>query len=251
LRRRGRPSGADSALLDKTTILSIAVQLTKSLPLTEISIIRVARELGVTPALIHYYMGGRDEVTSGVMNYFYRQLVEGWPRESGSDWRHHLEVVAGTIYRAYIRYPGVAAYVVSNNRFRMIQSTSEAETDYGIQFFELFTAAVKAIGFDAMSTATYSHLLIEFIISSAHATVRHMWPGEHRDYLDRKLSALDPEQFPATHYVRESLINLNASAAFTIGLGLLLQALELNRKNLIKEGPVSARPITRSATAAR
>jgi hypothetical protein len=241
LRRRGRPSGAESALLDRATILSIAVQLTKSMPLTDISMIRVARELGVTPALIHYYMGGggRHAVTSGVMNFFYSELVKDWPQDLGSDWRHHLEVVAGAVYRGFIRYPGIAAYAVSHNRFRMIQSTSKSEVDYGIQFFERFTRAVMAIGFDAHSTITYSHLLIEFIISSAHATVRHLWPGEHKDFLNRKLSTLDPTQFPATHFVRESLINLNASEAFTIGLGLFLQALELNRASLGSDSAVS------------
>jgi Tetracyclin repressor-like, C-terminal domain len=238
LRRRGRPLGAESALLDRATILSIAVQLTKSVPLADISIIRVARELGVTPALIHYYMGGggRHAVTSGVMNFFYGELVKDWPQNPGSDWRHYLEVVAGAVYRGFIRYPGVAAYAVSHNRFRMIQSTNKSDVDYGIEFFERFTQAIMAIGFNAQSTITYSHLLIEFIISSAHATVRHMWPGEHKEFLNKKLSALDPEQFPATHFVRESLINLNASEAFTIGLGLFLQALELNRENLGGDG---------------
>jgi len=231
LRRRGRPSGVESALLDRETILSVAFQLTKSVPLADISIIRVARELGVTPALIHYYMGGRDAVTSGIMNLFYRQLVEAWPQKVSPDWRHHLEVAADTVYRAYLRYPGIAAYVVSHNRFRMVQNTAENEVDYGILFFERFCAAVQSIGFNASLTGTYAHLLIEYIISSAHSTVRHMWPGEHRDFLDRKLSALDPVQFPATHFVREGLINLNASAAFTVGLGLLLQALEINRDN--------------------
>jgi hypothetical protein len=239
MRRRGRPLGAESALLDRTTILSIAVQLTKSVPLTDISIIRVARELGVTPALIHYYLGGggRDSVTSGVMNFFYGELVKDWPQNSGADWRHHLEVVAGTVYRGFIRYPGIAAYAVSHNRFRMIQSTSsKSDVDYGILFFERFTESIMAVGFDPQATITYSHLLIEFIISSAHATVRHMWPGEHKEFLNKKLSALNPEQFPAVHFVRESLINLNASEAFTVGLGLFLQALELNRKNLAVQG---------------
>lgn len=231
-RRRGRPSGVESALLDRDTILSVAFQLTKSVPLADISIIRVARELGVTPALIHYYMGGRDAVTSGIMNLFYRQLVEAWPKRVTPDWKHHLEVAADTVYRSYLRYPGIAAYVVSHNRFRMIQDTAEDEVDYGVQFFERFCAAVQSIGFDASLTGIYAHLLMEYIISSAHSTVRHMWPGEHRDFLDRKLSALDPVQFPATHFVREGLININASAAFTIGLGLLMQALEFNRENL-------------------
>jgi len=193
-----------------------------------LSIVRLANELGVTPALIHYYLGGRDAMTSGIMNAFYKDLIDNWPSDSGEDWRHRLEVVSGAVYRAHVRYPGIAAYVVSHNRYRVIQDVRENETDYGILFFERFTAAVKAIGFDAPSTGVYAHLLMEFIKTSAHATVRHMWPGEHKDFLESKLSALDPEMFPATHFVRPTLTSLNASAAFTTGLGLLLQALEMN-----------------------
>jgi AcrR family transcriptional regulator len=227
-RRRGRPAGAESGLLDVAMILSIATQLAKSVPLSELSIVRLATELGVTPALIHYYLGGRNALTSGVMNSFYKEVIDNWPRDTGDDWRHRLEVVAAAVYRAHVRYPGIAAYVVSHNRYRMIQDVKKGETDYGILFFEYFTSAVKAIGFDAASTGIYAHLLMEFIITSAHATVRHMWPGEHKDFLENKLSALDPETYPATHFVRPSLTTLNASAAFTTGLGLLLQALEMN-----------------------
>jgi len=227
-RARGRPTGAVSGLIDRNTIVSIATGLAKSVPLADLSIVRVARELGVTPALIHYYLGGRDVLTSGVMNAFYKELVDEWPADANQGWRHNLEVVAATVYRAYVRYPGIAAYVVSHNRFRIIQNVKPGETDYGILFIERFTSAVRSIGFDASQTGVYAHLLREFITTSAHSTVRHMWPGEHRDFLDRTLSALDPAAFPATHFVRESVTSLNASAAFTTGLRLLMQALELN-----------------------
>jgi AcrR family transcriptional regulator len=236
-RGRGRPAGAESGLLDKNLIISIATQLARSVPLSELSIVRIAHELGVTPALIHYYLGGRDALTSGVMNAFYKELIEEWPTVAGADWQHRLEVVAGTVYRAHVRYPGIAAYVVSHNRFRMIQNVEKGETDYGIEFFERFTSAVQSIGFDAPATAIYAHLLMEFITTSAHATMRHMWPGEHRDFLDPKLAVLESGAFPATHFVRKSLTSLNASAAFTTGLRLYTQALELNREQIRSTRP--------------
>ena len=39
-------------------ILSVATQWTKGVPHADLSIVRVARERGVTPALIHHYLGG-------------------------------------------------------------------------------------------------------------------------------------------------------------------------------------------------
>ena len=148
--------------------------------------------------------------------------------QASADWRADLEVVASTVYRAYIRYPGIVAYVVSHNKFRMVQVVGKGGTDYGILFFERFTSAIQAIGFDATNTGIYAHLLLDFVSTSAHATVRHLWPGDHRDFLDRKLSELDPKRFPALHFVRKGLTNMNASEAFTIGLQLMLNSLELS-----------------------
>jgi hypothetical protein len=229
-RRRGRPAGVVNALLNRSTIIAVALPFTKRVPLAELSVVRVARELGVTPALIHYYMpGGRDALTSGVMNAFYKELIGEWPKIGGVYWREDLEAVASTVYRVHIRYPGVAAYVVSHNKYRMIQEVEKDETDYGLLFFERFTSTVQAIGFDAQNTGIYAHLLVDFITANAHATVRHLWPGEHRDFLDRRLSQLNPSQFPAAHFVRKGLTSLNASEAFTIGLRLFLNALESYR----------------------
>jgi AcrR family transcriptional regulator len=233
-RSPGRPTGAGSAMLDRETILSLSFQLTKSVPLTELSIVRVARELGVTPALIHYYLGGRndlggrDALTSGVMNAFYRELVEQWPPETG-DWKHNIEVVAYAVYRAHLRYPGIAMYVSTHNRYQMVQDVGEGETDFGLVFFEKFLATVRQAGFDAERTGTYAHLLIMFVTSSAHATVTHRWPGQHSEFLSAKLAALDPADFPSTHFVLKSFTHLNAAEAFATGLLLMVQSLELER----------------------
>ena len=236
-RRPGRPAGADSGVLDRATVLSVALQLTKTVPLSDLSVVFVARELGVTPGLIHYYLGGRGPLTSGVMNAFWRELIESWPREDG-DWSHNLENVANALYRALLRYPGIAVYVASHNRYRMVQDVREGETDYGILFFEKFTTTVRHAGFDAMRTAVYAHLVVELVTSYAHATVARRWPGQHSEFLSEKLAQLDPKAFPSTHFVRESLTSLNASDAFTMGLRLMLQAL-VAEQQVRRDSPVT------------
>ena len=229
-RAPGRPSGATSGILDRETILALAFKLTKTVPLTELSIVRVARELGVTPALIHYYLGsgGRDVLTSGAMNAFYRELVEQWPPELG-DWKHNFEVIADAIYRAHLRYPGISVYVATHNRYQLVQDVREGETDYGLVFFEKFTTTVRNFGLDAERTGVFAHLLMMFITSFAHSTVTRRWPGQHNEFLSSKLAALDPVAFPSTHFVRESITHLNAAEAFATGLRLVLQALEHER----------------------
>lgn len=227
-RRPGRPAGGGGDVLDRKAIIGVSFELARTVPLNELSIVRVARELGVTPGLVHYYLGGRDALTSGVMNCFYRGLLLQWPRLTG-EWRRDMEAVANAVYRAHIDHPGVAAYVVSHNRFRLVQQVQPGEMDFGIQFFERFTEVVQAAGFGPRQTGIYAHLLIEFITAYAHATVAHRWPGEHSDFLNRKLAELDPEAFPAAHFISGSFTSLDASSAFKIGLGLFLHGLDYER----------------------
>ena len=213
-------------MLNREMIVSLSLQLAKSVPLTELSIVRVATELGVTPALIHYYLGSRDELTSGVMNAFYQELVASWPPEVG-DWRHNLEVVAHGVYRAYLRYPGVVIYVATHNRYQLFQDVREGEKDFGLLTFERFVATIRQMGFDANRTGIFAHLIMSFISHFAHLTVTHRWPGQSREFLLDRMAGLDPNEFPNTTFVRESFANLNATDAFTMGLRLILNSLEV------------------------
>lgn len=227
-RGRGRPSANEKSILNRQVIIDCAVDLARTVALQDLSIVRVARELGVTPALIHYYLDGRDALTSGIMNAFYREAMQTWPQSAG-DWRGDLEAVCRKLYQAHVSYPGVAAYVVGHSRFRMAQVVEPFETDYGTLLFERFVGAVRTGGFDAERTATYSHLLMEFLTSAAHTTVRHRWPGEHASFLDQLIGGLDPERFPNAHFVRRSYVRFDAGVAFEEALTLFLNALEVER----------------------
>lgn len=222
-------------------MIALAFKLTKTISVADLSIVRVAKELGVTPPLIHYYLGGggRDGLTSGIMNSFYREVIEQWPPETG-DWRHDFEVVADSIYRAYLRYPGVSAYVASHNKYQLVQDVAEDETDYGLLVLEHFMATVRKMGFDGQRTGITAHLLMLFISVYAHATVARRWPGQHTEFLNNKLSELDAKAFPSTTFAMDGLVNLNAAEAFSAGLRLILSGLDAERKlSQISDSPPS------------
>lgn len=224
-RRRGRPPVSENALLDRKLIIDCAFQMARSVPLHELSIVRVARELGVTPALIHYYMSGRDALTSGVMNAFYREMLQEWPSLTGN-WRADMELVVRRVYEMHIKYPGIAAYVVAHNRFRLKQMLAEGETDYGLLLFEQVVTAARQAGLDAHRTALGAHLLIEFVVSMSFAAVRHRFPGEHGDHLDRIFADLDPKAFPNMHFVHKEYVRLNGGEAFSEALKFMLTGIE-------------------------
>ena len=225
-RGRGRPPVSENGLLDRKLIIACALQIARSTPLQELSIVRVAKELGVTPALIHYYLNGRDALTSGIMNAFYREMQQDWPPLTGK-WREDVEVLVRRVYDAHVAYPGVAAYVVAYNRFRLKQILAKGEIDHGVLLFERVVAAVREAGFDAYHTAMWSHLLIEFVISSAFAAVRHRYPGEHGDHLGRIFAELDPAAFPNMSFVQKDYLRLNAGEVFSEALRLMLTTIEM------------------------
>ncbi len=209
----GRPSAADPRSVSRASILRVALRLAKETPLQDLSILMVARSMKIAPGLVHYYLGGRDWLTSGVINLFYKELVKNWPEQTG-DWEDDLWAAAQLVYRHFANYGGVAAYVVSNSRFRIYQLTVFSDKDWGVEFLERFAARVHAAGLSAERSALYAHLLLEFIISTGHATARHIHPAEHRKFLEEKTAQLDPQKFPNIFLDRFSPLTIDGSVAF-------------------------------------
>jgi AcrR family transcriptional regulator len=226
-RRGPRPAGSDK--LDRDVILAVGLALTKSLPLQDVSIVRVARELDVTPASVHYYLEGRDALTLGIVNLFIHDLLAEWPQPRSS-WKADLEAAATAIYRHYLRCPGIAAYLAAQNRFRVfIPAGGQRGAEHLYGFLERYFAAIAAVGLNARRNAVYALVLIQFIIAAAHATASHQLPGE-QDELGTVLSGLDRRTYPNIHRMRASYLGLVGDDAFRAGLHLILAGLQAERR---------------------
>jgi len=134
--------------------------------------------------------------------------------------------MALAIYREYVKYPGIVAYVVSHNRYRLLQDVSEGETDYGILFFERLASCIRQAGLDARRTAMFMHLLLQHVLTSGHQKAHHQLPGDHQAFLVSRLRTLDVSERPNVQFVLESFASLNADHAFETGLDLLIQGME-------------------------
>ena len=223
-RRPGRPPGSQGGI-SLASILRTSYRLAKTVPLQELSIVFVAKTLNVTPALVHYYVGGRDWLTSGTMNLFYSDLVRKLPKNTG-DWKSDIPKMAHTIYDHLVNYAGVAAYMVSHNRFRIWQLTAYGQREYGVEVLEKLTACVIQAGCSPERTGIYSHLIMEFVIGSAHRTAHHLFPSEHKAFLTDKLSKLDPEKFPTLILTHTAPISLGPEKAFSEEIRLFMLGLE-------------------------
>jgi len=228
-RRRGRPSKADSAIgaepmLSRVAILQHAIQLTKSVPLDQISMVQLAKDFGVAPGLIHYYLGGRDQLVSGVLNDYYRQRLTRIPSLTG-DWRADVEAIARLSFEVAVENPGVSIYVASHNRFRLFQDVEPGEIDYGMEFFNRMTSAFMQGGFTAEQVALAYHLLAQYLVSASMAEASRQLPAHHQAFIEKKLGSVSALQYPGARYVSKAFSRLSSDTAFEEGLRITLDGI--------------------------
>ncbi len=225
-RRRGRPPKVDSpinaeASLSRAAILQHAIKLTKTVPIDQISMVQLARDFGVAPGLIHYYLGGRDNLISGILNHYYHARMNKMPPLTG-DWRADVESIARTNFVVGVQNPGVSIYIASHNRYRLFQEVGPDEIDYGLAYFNHLTSAFMQGGFTEQQVALAYHLTAQFLVSTIMAEAARQLPAYHEGFILKKLESASIERYPGANYVRSAFASLTSDTTFNIGLKILL-----------------------------
>jgi len=228
-RKRGRPSRGDASApattITREQILNKAIEMAKVEPLGEISIIGLARSLGVAPALIHYYIGSRDDLISGVANRYFQDRLARFKPPSGN-WKQDLHDDALQLFALYVEYGGVLRYMMSHNRFRLFQQVAPGETDYGMLHLDRLAGIFKAGGFSPAQAAIGFHLLAQYVMTADYAEVSRQLPGRHGAYIRAQVQSRTPQELPGAHYFLDAFCQLDSATAFPEGLKLLLDGFE-------------------------
>jgi AcrR family transcriptional regulator len=227
-RPRGRPRKpnpkADLAGLSKEVIIARAAQLARDVPLSELSMIRLAREFDVVPGLIHYYLGSRDHLISGVLNLYYFQRISQMPKPTGR-WKLDVRTIARLSIDTMLTFRGAAEYIASHNRFRLFQMVEPGETDYGLEFFNAMADVLRRGGLSPRAAAMGYHLLMQFILSSAVSEIGGMSPAAHEGFIRQRLSGLDPVRYAGACYIADEFATLDLAKTFDAGLEMLLEGI--------------------------
>ena len=229
VRRRGRPSRADlpssdgGPVLTRDRILEHATLLAKFEPLGEISMVGLARELNVTPTLIHYYVGSRDDLISGVANRYFRERFVRRRPLSG-DWKEDLWREGMQSFELGLEYGGVLRYMMAHNRFRLFQQVGAGETDYGIQYLDRIAGIFRAGGFEPDRAAIGYHLFSQYVMTSAYAEVSRQLPAFHERYIRDHIESQPVEALPGAHYFADAFSTLDSATSFPIGLRMLIDS---------------------------
>jgi len=224
--RRPKAAGdSNSAGLTREAIVAHALALAQDEPVSEITTARLARDLGVAPGLIYYFMGSRDDLLSAVFNEALKRRVEQYPELTG-DWRRDMEALLAQTLRFQLQWKGITTYVATNNRHRLFQRVEPGQTDYGLVFFDRLGRILKNGGFDPERAAMAYHLLMLFMTSVANAQVQRQEPAQHQAYLLEHLSMFNVADYPGAYFLMPAFARLTTDATVEEGLRLLLDHIE-------------------------
>ena len=231
-KRPGRPRKSEQKEpLTLELIFKAGLQLSKAVPLQDISIVSVAKQLDVVPSVLHYYLQGktftgRDALTFGIMNLFFADLLEHWPEDEG-DWSNRIIGAAKALHTHFKRYPGIAAYIVGSGRFRMIADTEQGRKNSGAIVYERLLSLFRSAGFSVEWAVLYIHLLLESTITNAYSAPR---PGIHKSSLaTQKFSKKD---FPNLCSAKPTMLKLTTEKTFDEALKLYMQGLHFKAMEL-------------------
>lgn len=226
-RKPGRPArrGAEPqpGAFDRRSIVERALALTAQLSLSDLSIVRLAADLGVQPGTVHYHLGSRDNLITAVMNRFYREILaalDGGKR--CSRWQDELRRHGHAWLETKLRYPGIASYIAAHDRFRVFQKPPDGEPDHGAQFMDRIFAILDRAGFSAEAAAQCWHLLALYINATAVTIAMKHAPAEHSTFLLGRAQRYDRKAYPGLAFGLPWLARLDAREAFTRSVDDLL-----------------------------
>ena len=215
-------SGQD---VSRHAMVECAVRIARSESLSEVSMVRIGKELGVAAGMVHYHMGSRDELISAVINAAFKERLERLPSPTG-EWRHDLEQFALSSLDTMGRWPGLATYILTENKFRLFQRVQPGETDYGLAYFDHMGRILMAMGVSGAMGAMIYHLLLLFVSVIAAEKENRQSPKTHGDFISGYLARFASDSYPGAAFLAEPFAALNSPATYETGVNILLDGFE-------------------------
>ncbi|PAU77253.1 TetR/AcrR family transcriptional regulator [Halomonas salipaludis] len=225
-RGRGRPrldGGNGEGIVSREAVIDLAYELARSEPLEDVSFVRLAKVLGVVPGALHYHIGTKDDLTSAILNRFYKQLLARL-RKIPEDlpWRERLRQFACILMASERDHRGAAEYIQTKARFRVFQKVRAGETDYGAAYLDHVFSLFREAGFDAEQSAMFYHVLALHCLAAANSHVARLEPAEHEHFLLKQASTFSAGTMPGLDFAIKAFSGIRADDAFEFGLEALL-----------------------------
>jgi len=215
----------ESAGLSRQAILEHADKLAENETVDAITIARLARELGVSTGLIHYFFGSRDDLLAALLNERMSGFLQSLPAPTGH-WRKDLEAYMRSTLTFKLKSKGVTSYLSEHNRHRMFHQVDSSEEDYGLANLDHIGRILQQGGFNAAQSAMIFHLAMLFLESVSMAAIRRQEPAVHKRFLMENFSKFDSNRYPGANFIMEEFSSIDTTKTFEQGLELLLDSFE-------------------------
>ncbi|QIH08297.1 MULTISPECIES: TetR/AcrR family transcriptional regulator C-terminal domain-containing protein [unclassified Pseudomonas] len=226
-KRSGRRPKGDQDV-SREAMINCAIGIAQGESLAEVSMVRIGKELGVAAGMVHYHLGNRDELISAVINAAFKERLQQLPPITGH-WRQDIEAFAHSSLAILERWPGLATYILTENKFRLFQRVQPGEIDYGLAYFDHIGRILEQAALPQPFAAMAYHLLLLFISVIAAEKENHQAPQAHGDFISGYL-ARSAGDYPGAAFLGTHFVQVNSGNTFEAGLGLLLDGFETWRR---------------------
>ena len=227
--RRPRGSGERVRRLDRERILVTALALIDAEGLAQLSMRRLAAELGVEAMSLYNHVPNKAALLEGVAELILSEIELPGPERSPaghsgaggaggpevSDWRQRLRGGARSLRRAALAHPDAV----------MLLLAQPLQSPQALQPIELALQTLRSAGFDDQATVYAFHTLIGFVFGQVLQELHGPFAHPDGDAPPSFTSSLAPEQFPAVCALGELAAGRDLEAEFEFGLTAVLDGL--------------------------
>lgn len=212
--RRGRPRRGD-AVLSRDRVLDVAMRLLDEVDAEQLSMRRIAVELGVDPMSLYNHVENRDALLDGIAQRFLDTLEVVSPT---GDLRVDLTAQANAFRRAAARHPRAATLLMTRALGSM---TGLAGTDAAL-------GVLRAAGLSPEQSVRGFRAMFAFLVGTVlrEVSVGPTFSGQNLGGLNERRTELQSAGLPHTAEAADHLAVCDHDAEFEFGLAIILRGLE-------------------------
>lgn len=127
------------------------------------------------------------------------------------------------------RWPGLATYILTENKFRLFPRVKPGENNYGLAYFDHMGRILMSMGvpgaMGAMGAMIY-HLLPLFVTVIAAEKENRQPPQTHGDFMSGHLARFADDSYPGAAFFAAPFVALSSPDPYETGVALLLDGFE-------------------------
>jgi AcrR family transcriptional regulator len=198
--------------LDRERILVTALALLDAEGLAQLSMRRLAAELGVEAMSLYNYLPSKAALLEGVAELILAEI--DLPELGVTDWRERLRGGARSLRQVALAHPDAV----------MLLLAQPLRSEQALRPIELALQTLRSAGFDDLAAVHAFHTLTGFVFGQVlhelHGPFAHAGDGAAH-----VAASLPPERFPAVCALGELAAGRDLEAEFEFGLTAVLDGL--------------------------